>query len=289
MPTIHEALAAVRGETEATVAPILQALQAEGFDVDAEAGDAFCLLDVNYLRSHLNLRQLTALKAAIKSADAGTSNTAADAAGGTDMTATIRARACYSSKYAAHLVVEPPNSPPYKEAATVVGPHHVATFAHGRHENWTLGQQMQIAVHCPDADRRVLVDSTVVCIKPIQDVAILEVQRKLVPPVLDFGVSAGDKYYVHGQSTQAQADATSISHGMVVVTEPDVHSHIRGDIVAGVGDSGGGCFSVDTGKLVAMVVGSDTRTNKAILVPTAVICSILSDLSATSGAAGAAT
>ncbi|EFJ42590.1 hypothetical protein VOLCADRAFT_107224 [Volvox carteri f. nagariensis] len=79
MPTIREALAAVRGETEATVAPILQALQAEGFDVDAEAGDAFCLLDVNYLRSHLNLRQLTALKAAIKSADAGTSNAAAGA------------------------------------------------------------------------------------------------------------------------------------------------------------------------------------------------------------------
>ncbi|EFJ39584.1 hypothetical protein VOLCADRAFT_108569 [Volvox carteri f. nagariensis] len=66
MTTIREALAAVRGETEATVAPILQALQAEGFDVDAEAGDAFCLLDVSYLRSHLNLRQLTALKAAIK-------------------------------------------------------------------------------------------------------------------------------------------------------------------------------------------------------------------------------
>ncbi|EFJ39326.1 hypothetical protein VOLCADRAFT_108681, partial [Volvox carteri f. nagariensis] len=68
MTTIREALAAVRGETEATVAPILQALQAEGFDVDAEAGDAFCLLDVSYLRSHLNLRQLTALKAAIKMA-----------------------------------------------------------------------------------------------------------------------------------------------------------------------------------------------------------------------------
>ncbi|EFJ39603.1 hypothetical protein VOLCADRAFT_108566 [Volvox carteri f. nagariensis] len=162
-------------------------------------------------------------------------------------------------------------------------------FAHGRHGKWTLGQQMQIAVHCPDADRRVLVDSTVVRINPIQDVAILEVQRKLVPPVLDCGVSAGDKYYVHGQSTQAQADATSISHGMVAATELDAHSHIRGDIVAGAGDSGGGCFSVDTGKLVAMVVGSDTRTNKAILVPSAVICSILSDLSATLGAAGAAT
>ncbi|EFJ40402.1 hypothetical protein VOLCADRAFT_99822 [Volvox carteri f. nagariensis] len=106
------------------------------------------------------------------------------AAGGTDVTATIRARACYSSKYAAHLVVEPPNYPPYKEAATVVGPHHVAMFAHGRHGKWTLGQQMQIAVHCPDTDRRVLVDSTVVRINPIQDVAILELRLRLALALL---------------------------------------------------------------------------------------------------------
>ncbi len=67
-------------------------------------------------------------------------------AGEADVPATIRARARHSDKYAAHLVVEPPNSSPYKEAATVIGRHHVATFAHGGHEEWTLGQQLQVGV-----------------------------------------------------------------------------------------------------------------------------------------------
>ncbi|KAG2450309.1 hypothetical protein HYH02_004815 [Chlamydomonas schloesseri] len=210
-------------------------------------------------------------------------------AGEADVPATIRARARHSDKYAAHLVVEPPNSSPYKEAATVIGRHHVATFAHGGHEEWMLGQHLQIAVHCPDAPRRMFVDGKVVYKNPTKDVAILEVQHELPPPELDFGVVAGDKYYVHGQSTHAQPDGTSISHGVVAVTVPDACDHIRGDIVPGAGDSGGGCFSVHTGKLVAMVVGVDPRALKAVLVPAAILRGILTDLSATSGAAGAAT
>ncbi|KAG2451124.1 hypothetical protein HYH02_004392 [Chlamydomonas schloesseri] len=157
-----------------------------------------------------------------------------------DVRATIKKRAPCSVKYAVHLTA--PASPPYKEAATV-------------------------AVHCPGEDRRTHVNATVVYHDKDKDVAILEVQRELAAPVLD----TGDFCPCHAAPT---------SHGMVAATELDALSHIRGDITSGKGDSGGGCFSVATGKLMAMVVGSDETTKKAIMVPIAVISSILTDLAA---------
>ncbi|KAG2428106.1 hypothetical protein HYH02_014454 [Chlamydomonas schloesseri] len=170
------------------------------------------------------------------------------AATGEDVRATTKKRAPCSAKYAVHLMV--PASPPYKEAATVVGPRHVATYAHEDHLSWQ-SLRSQVAVHCPDEDRRTHVDATVVYHDKDKDVVILEVQRELAAPVLDTAISAGDMYYVHGhgQSTAAQeADATSISHGRVAATELDALSHrgdIRGDMTWGKGDySGGGCFSV---------------------------------------------
>ncbi len=63
-------------------------------------------------------------------------------AGEADVRATIKKRAPCSAKYAAHLVV--PASPPYKEAATVVGPHHVATYAHEGHSSWQCEQTVPV-------------------------------------------------------------------------------------------------------------------------------------------------
>ncbi len=37
--------------------------------------------------------------------------------------------------------------------------------------------------------------------------------------MLDSTIATGQKYYIHGQSTQAQADAGSVSHGIVSATE----------------------------------------------------------------------
>jgi hypothetical protein len=91
-------------------------------------------------------------------------------------------------------------------------------------------------------------------------------------------VSPGDRYYLHGQSTQAQADSSSISHGVIAATELDAHGHIRGDMPSGYGDSGGGCFSIETGKLIAINVGRDDVAHKALLVPSAVIQHMLAQL-----------
>lgn len=105
-----------------------------------------------------------------------------------------------------------------------------------------------------------------------------QVDEELPAPVLDAAVSPGDRYYLHGQSTQAQADSSSVSHGVISATELDPLSHIRGDMPSGTGDSGGGCFSVETGKLIAMNVGRDGPAHKAVLVPSAVIMQMLATL-----------
>ncbi len=101
--------------------------------------------------------------------------------------------------------------------------------------------------------------------------ARVQVAAPLEGPVLDTGIGAGDDYYIHGQSTQAQADAGSIRHGMLSATEPDQWAHIRGDLTPGLGDSGAGCFAVKTGKLVGMIVGADDVARTAVMIPAAVI------------------
>jgi hypothetical protein len=98
-----------------------------------------------------------------------------------------------------------------------------------------------------------------------------QVDDALAAPVLDAGVSAGEPYYLHGQSTQAQGDSSSVSHGVIAATELDARSHIRGDAPSGMGDLGGGCFSVATGKLIAINVGRDDAAHKAVLLPSAAI------------------
>ncbi len=110
---------------------------------------------------------------------------------------------------------------------------------------------------------------------------VLEEDAHLAAPILDASMSAGQRYFVLGQSAEAQEDASAVSHGVISATQIDSLSHVRGDKKPGLGDSGGGCFAVDTGRLIGMVVGADAVTEKSIIVPSATITSALARLAAT--------
>lgn len=59
--------------------------------------------------------------------------------------AVVKRRCKHSSKYAAHLSVRGPGGREVaREAATVVGPRHLATFAHPPHDQWVVGQKLQV-------------------------------------------------------------------------------------------------------------------------------------------------
>eukprot|EP00878_Enallax_costatus_P030772 GHUV01033560.1.p1 GENE.GHUV01033560.1~~GHUV01033560.1.p1 ORF type:complete len:124 (+),score=16.38 GHUV01033560.1:321-692(+) len=100
-----------------------------------------------------------------------------------------------------------------------------------------------------------------------------QTQEELPTPSLDARLDPGDRYFVLGQSTQPQSDAMSVSHGMISATKLDACSHVRGDMMAGCGDSGAGCFLVDNGALIGMVVGTRADAHKALLLPAAIISS----------------
>jgi hypothetical protein len=58
--------------------------------------------------------------------------------------AAIKRRCACSTKYAAHLSLRGPDGRDVLEAATVVGPRHIATFAHAPHNGWALGREVQV-------------------------------------------------------------------------------------------------------------------------------------------------
>lgn len=103
-----------------------------------------------------------------------------------------------------------------------------------------------------------------------------QVEETLPAPKLDAQLAPGQRYFVLGQSTQAHSDATSVSHGIIAATQLDEWSHVRGDIMAGKGDSGAGCFATDSGALIGMGVGCDYDRHKAVIVPSAVMNYMLS-------------
>lgn len=106
----------------------------------------------------------------------------------------------------------------------------------------------------------------------------------MAAPVVDAQLSPGQRYFVLGQSAQAQGDASSVAHGIVAATQLDERAHVRGDIMAGQGDSGAGCFAVETGRLIGMMVGVDKCAHKSVLVPGAVIAHALTHVSSTMAA-----
>lgn len=104
---------------------------------------------------------------------------------------------------------------------------------------------------------------------------VCQVAEPLEPAVLSGVLFPGQRYFVLGQSSQAQPDESSVTHGRIAAAELDARCHVRGDIPAGVGDSGGGVFSVDTGALIGIVVDTHHETHKAVLLPSSVIQSKL--------------
>ncbi|KAG2427203.1 hypothetical protein HXX76_010920 [Chlamydomonas incerta] len=236
------------------------------------------------------------------------------------------ARVQRSEQFTAHLLAAPPASPPPHnatttitngttsttttttttssgnrlEAATVVGRHHLATYAREGHAAWKMGDKVQAIVHCPVENRRVGADAVVVFKSPVLDLAILEVQRELSAPVLDCALSLGEGYYMLGQPAQPQpalqqqqptqqpaqgqqagGPPPPVScRGLVAATELDAHCHIRGDVVAGEGDCGGGCFSVATGRLIGLAVGphAHKEEGRVALIPIAAIAGLLVEI-----------
>ncbi len=69
---------------------------------------------------------------------------------------------------------------------------------------------------------------------------------------------------------------------MVSATQMDAHQHVRGDIPSGAGDSGGGVFATNSGKLVAVCVGVDDTAKKAVFAPMAAVEHFVHNLSAAS-------
>ncbi|PNW85463.1 hypothetical protein CHLRE_03g187600v5 [Chlamydomonas reinhardtii] len=213
----------------------------------------------------------------------GRESTASD--GGTDAAAnaepppTFASMASYTSRFAAHIP-----TPSGKAAATVVGRRHLATYAHGAHSSWTLGQKMQVAVHSPYADRRQHVEAEVVYKSVRIDLVLLEVQQDLPCPELEAGTPAGDTFIIHGQLSPHPAlrenyDNTCVCHGWVAATSPDNRSHIRGHSSSGGADSeGGGCFDVATGRLFAIAMAAISGSNAVTMLPVIVIVPILAGL-----------
>lgn len=95
-------------------------------------------------------------------------------------------------------------------------------------------------------------------------------------PLLDFTLFTGQRYFVLGQSAQVQQGTPSVFHGAIADTALDRRAHVRcGGAKPGCGYSGGGCFSVDTGCLIGMVVGPDSGADQAMLLPSAAIHDVL--------------
>jgi hypothetical protein len=86
------------------------------------------------------------------------------------------------------------------------------------------------------------------------------------------------RYIMLGCSNISQeGQPFSVSHGSISTTAPDKNGFIRGDTASLPGESGGGCFSAETGKLVAMNVAADTKHgNRAVLLPVSGLVTLLS-------------
>lgn len=108
---------------------------------------------------------------------------------------------------------------------------------------------------------------------PHSDIIFLRLDKTLkadAVPQRDSTLYPGCPYILCGSSNRSHDKPYSISHGSISTTRSDSRGFIRGDTASNIGDSGGGCFSLDTGSLIAINVGSDDNNlNRAMLVPVA--------------------
>jgi len=192
--------------------------------------------------------------------------------------AQLAGRIAYCGQFGAHIKSRTPGGEEYKCAAVVIDSTHIATYQHCEHEAMVVGTDVEVFVNDPVGAQRRSVQCQVKLAQPGIDVVVLQLKdpsKPLEPPVIDAQVYPGQRYIVLGQSSQAHADETSVSHGQVAATELDALQHISGDTMTGVGDSGGAVFATETSKLFAMCVGTEPTTHKSKLVPMAVIRALL--------------
>lgn len=156
---------------------------------------------------------------------------------------------------------------------TVYDQDYVVTFAHMEHLQWKAGDKVQLFLNDPTGSCPMEVQATVEAIYKNIDIVFLRLEKPLEEkdvPQRDDALFPGCAYVVCGSSNRSHIMPFSISHGCISTTRPDSLGHIRGDSPSAPGDSGGGCFSVDTGCLIAINLGNDTNNpGKAVLLPVA--------------------
>ena len=147
--------------------------------------------------------------------------------------------------------------------------HCLLTYQHGDHDSWVLGDTEEVMVNHEDASKRIPVQAVVRWVCKPQDFVLLETKSGVLDfPSVDVECCPGRPYLLIGTSARSQSDPISSRHGSILSTKVDEHGYIRGDTSSVAGDSGGGCFSLDSKSLFAMNVA--TTSEGSVLLPIAV-------------------
>ena len=122
-------------------------------------------------------------------------------------------------------------------------------------------------VNNSDAAHRKEVKGTVRYFSDRQDFVLLQTpDHSLDAPIIDASCYVHEAYVLVGASARSQTpDPVSARHGSLLSTRPDENGFIRGDTGSVIGDSGGGCFDANSGRLFAINVM--TTDEGAALLP----------------------
>ncbi|KAG2431485.1 hypothetical protein HXX76_009499 [Chlamydomonas incerta] len=140
-----------------------------------------------------------------------------------------------------------------------------------------VGQGLELYVNDPSAPQQRRVDAEVFKILPLSDLLYVKLKggAEVEAPPKDHFVGCGSEYLLLAASSPSHPSRYSISHGRISSTDIDRDANIRGDTPSNPGDSGGGCFSVETGKLVAINLGRVEAEGKAVLKPVSTVMGLL--------------
>lgn len=264
----------------------------------AEVGSAASLLrhDDQALRIFTGLDDAAAV-AFVRGELRHTSGGLASTRGGTaSMPKDERARA--ASKYMGY-VLGPDGKP---GAVTILDARHAVTYAHGSHAEWkTNGPPLNVYINNPSADKPRPVKAQVKVKADKMDFIVLQLDvDELDVPALDNDTRPGEPYMLLGYSNMsvvatgpqgewikpAPEGYASVSHGSIASSIPDKYGRVRGDTPCSPGDSGGGVFSLKTGKLIAINIGREKLMSeraeakdgfKSMLVPVSVLLSHMAE------------
>ncbi|KXZ54181.1 hypothetical protein GPECTOR_5g277 [Gonium pectorale] len=145
-----------------------------------------------------------------------------------------------------------------RRAFTPLASRLLVTYAHGSHESYKVGMELDVLVNDGTSDKQRRVKARVLGIHSKLDVIFCATAEPIEAPELDFSVRPGEPYLLVGCSNMS-GKPFSISHGLISTTLPDKKDRIRGDTPSLPGESGGGCFSAETGKLIAINLATDQK------------------------------